>query len=424
MPELPRPEPDADAIHVLVVDDEPVLVEEIVEFLAGEGIATSAAGSAPAAVRQIEQAMPGAFSVVLTDVRMPGRDGLSLSRAIIGAGGEANAVEVVVMTGHGDMGMAIEALRSRVFDFIRKPLRLSLLAESLRAAHAAAMARRRCHRDSAAALARLHAEARVLAARIGGLSASVAGRDERSGAAFPGPAFPGAAFPGPAFLGIVGDALRPPLAPIGSLADLIAEAGAELPSWQLAAFATLIRQAGEQLTGLIDTMLNVAALESGARHCRPLPLHAGEIVAELAGLHGAQARACGQTIDAPAPPDIVLTTDRRYLLMALRQLVGNAIQFGPPAQTVRIEAAAAGGEVAFRVIDSGPGMTGAQLAQLRRPFRRSGLSPARRNGGLGLGLSLAERAAVALGGRLELTSAPGSGTMAAVVLPAAAACPG
>ena len=154
------------------------------------------------------------------------------------------------------------------------------------------------------------------------------------------------------------------------------------------------------------------------RSVQPRPERAGPIVAELARRHAAEAHERGQTIDAPAPADIVITTDRRYLLMALNQLVTNAVRFGLPGQAIRIEAAASGGEVAFRITDSGPGMTESELAELRKPFRRGDMSLTRTTGGLGLGLSLAERAVAALGGRLDLTSAPGRGTTAAVVLPA------
>ncbi len=403
MPTSPPLASDAAAIHVLVIDDEAVIVEEILEFLADEGIAATAAGSAEAATRQIEQAPPGAITVILTDVKMPGRDGLSFARDVLGACPEANAVEVIVMTGHANMGMTIDALRTRVFDFIRKPLRLSELGSVIRRAHAAAMARRRRQRENADALARLQAEAQTLSARVAELSARPDNADERVGSAF---------------LAILSDELRNPLVPVVGLAELIEEAGTALPPGQVAEYAGLIRKAGERLTGLIDVMLNVAALEGGARSVQPRPERAGPIVAELARRHAAEAHERGQTIDAPAPADIVITTDRRYLLMALNQLVTNAVRFGLPGQAIRIEAAASGGEVAFRITDSGPGMTESELAELRKPFRRGDMSLTRTTGGLGLGLSLAERAVAALGGRLDLTSAPGRGTTAAVVLPA------
>ena len=406
MPESHFIAPDADILQVLVVDDEPVLIEEIIEFLESEGLAATAANNAETALLRLAQAAPGAFTVVLTDVRMPGLDGLSLARDILRPGSDAHAVEVIIMTGHANFGMAVDALRSRVFDFIRKPLHLAELADIIRRAHAAAMARRRRHHDNAEALARLRAEAQSLSARIAELSARPIGPDGRATSAF---------------LHILSDELRNPLVPIISLADLIEASSADLPPRQLAEYARLIRTAGERLTQLIDAMLNVAGLEAGAPQCQPRPQDAGQIVAMLASGHSADAQEHGQTIHAHPPADIVVTTDRRYLLMALDQLVSNAIRFGPKGQTVRIEAEAAGSEVAFRVIDSGPGMTEAELAEMRKPFRQGNTSVPRVPAGLGLGLSLAERSVAALGGRFELTSVPGRGTTAAIVLPATAA---
>jgi signal transduction histidine kinase len=373
-----------------VIDDESAIVEELVEFLNGEGITATAAGDAPSAIRQIEQAPPGAITVILTDVRMPGEDGLSLARDILGSSCEANAVEVIIMSGHCNAGMAIDALRSRVFDFIRKPLLLTELAEIVRRAHASATARRRHCRASSGAPARPQAEAAPLSA----------------------------------LLGMVSVALHRPLASVLGLAGLIETAGGALPPAQLAEYAGLIRKAGERLTGLTEAMRKVAELEAGALPGQKQPLSVREVVSGLARGHAAEAREHGQTIDARLPPDIIVTTDSHTLSIALDQLVTNAIRFGPKGQTVRIEAASAGGDVTFRVIDAGSGMTGPELAELRQPFEGSGMVLTRANGGLALGLFLAERAVAALGGRLELKSAPGQGTAAAVVLPATPPSPG
>jgi signal transduction histidine kinase len=409
MPASPRLESDPNTIHVLVIDDESPIVEEILEFFLDEGIAATSASNANAASRQIEQTPPGTITVILTDVRMPGRDGLSLARDILGGSSEANAVEIVVMTGHGDMAMAIDALRTRVFDFIDKPLSLAALDETVRRAHASAMARRQRHADHAEALARLRAEAQTLSTRIAAMSARADGPDERSRSAI---------------LAIVSDELRNPLVPIVGLAEVIEEDNAALLPAQITEFARLIRKAGERLTGLIDALLNMAALEGGGRDTQPRPEKAREIVAMLAREHAAEAGERGQTIDAPQPADFVVNIDHRCLLIALNQLVSNAVCFGPEGQVVRIEAEMVGGEVIFRVIDSGPGMIESELQALRKPFRRGDMSLTRATRGLGLGLSLAERAVAALHGRLELTSVPGSGTTAAVVLPAFPASPG
>jgi YesN/AraC family two-component response regulator len=68
-------------VRLLVVDDERMIVEEIEEFLNGEQISITAAYSATEAKRVMSEFSPGTFTVILTDLLMPGINGLSLAVA-------------------------------------------------------------------------------------------------------------------------------------------------------------------------------------------------------------------------------------------------------------------------------------------------------------------------------------------------------
>ena len=108
---------------ILIVDDENEIREEIIEYLTYRGYdCISASGTEPAL-----EALRGDLDilVVVTDLRMPGRDGLELiatAQSEIG-----RELEFIVMTGHGSQKMAIDALRFGVQDFIDKPLNLNHL---------------------------------------------------------------------------------------------------------------------------------------------------------------------------------------------------------------------------------------------------------------------------------------------------------
>ena len=73
----------------------------------------------------------GNFSCIVTDVRMPGMDGLDLARAAREIDPD---VSIVVMTGHGDVPMAVEAMKSGALDFIEKPFRDDILISAVRSA--------------------------------------------------------------------------------------------------------------------------------------------------------------------------------------------------------------------------------------------------------------------------------------------------
>jgi DNA-binding NtrC family response regulator len=134
------------ALRVLASEDESVILDEILEYFSDENIPVTAAPDGLAAAKCFRQAPAGTFSVILTDLRMPGQDGYALAREIAATTAAENAVEILIMTGHGSYGSAFGNPSMPVFEFIRKPLNLDHLAETVRRAHASAMARRRQQR--------------------------------------------------------------------------------------------------------------------------------------------------------------------------------------------------------------------------------------------------------------------------------------
>jgi two-component system C4-dicarboxylate transport response regulator DctD len=100
---------------VLIVDDEDMVRTALEQWLRLSGFATTTAANAAEALALIDEVRP---HVVLTDVRMPGLSGLDL----LGAIAERNLpIEVILITGHGDVPMAVEAMRAGAFDFLQKP---------------------------------------------------------------------------------------------------------------------------------------------------------------------------------------------------------------------------------------------------------------------------------------------------------------
>ena len=423
MTEERRSEMVAVNAHVLVVDDEPLIVAEIMEFLARKGIDATAADSAAEAFRKLKAAPEGAITVILSDVRMPGRDGLAFARDLYARTTEATAVEVVIMTGHATMSIAVEALRAHVFDFFPKPVKFGDLEAAVHRAHAAAMTRRKKDAETREALEQLQVAASSVAEYVGKNSplaqqaddvAALAKRASEVAQRLPS----SGERTGAAVLRVINDELRNPLVPLVGLGELIEENAGDIPPAQLAEYGGLIRQAGKRLTDVIGTMLRVASLQAGDAP-GPLRTVAVEgILAELRRRHDDEARERGQSITATCPPGLSISTDRELLLIGLNEIVANALRHGSAGQSVSIVATAAGDEVSFQVADSGPGMDAAEQAELRKPFHTGDMSLTKASGsGIGLGLTLAEEVARSLGGRLELGGRPGGGTLAAIVLP-------
>ena len=113
------------SIKLLLVDDEQLVRDELGGILRDEGydVITGSDGEEGLALFRSEQP-----DMVITDIRMPKLDGLSVAMTIKE---EAPHVPITVVTGHGTESMAIEALRAGVTDFLKKPVRLEDLSSAL-----------------------------------------------------------------------------------------------------------------------------------------------------------------------------------------------------------------------------------------------------------------------------------------------------
>ena len=144
----------AEPLHILIVDDEPVVHDALGDYLTKLGHHVDGAGDAAQALEQIERRAP---DLALVDVRMPGMDGLALLGRIWEVSPE---IECVIITGHADLDAAVEALRAGAADFLRKPIRLQELDGVLeRAARLRELLHER--RRLRSSIARLQARERV-----------------------------------------------------------------------------------------------------------------------------------------------------------------------------------------------------------------------------------------------------------------------
>ncbi|HEY6099958.1 MAG TPA: HAMP domain-containing sensor histidine kinase, partial [Anaeromyxobacter sp.] len=138
-------------------------------------------------------------------------------------------------------------------------------------------------------------------------------------------------------------------------------------------------------------------------------------VAEMEGAHP------GRTIQVSLEGDLAIVGDGGRLLQVLSNLLGNAIQHGPPDAPVSVTVGTEGESVALRVHNDGPPIPAALLPEIFEPFRRG--TSGGEGGSLGLGLSIVREIVRAHGGTVEVRSAEGEGTTFTVRLPPAPVAP-
>lgn len=102
-------------MRVAIVDDEQDMRQSISQWLALSGFATETYADGQEALAAIGADFPG---VVITDIRMPNVDGMSLLKRLVALD---STIPVIMITGHGDVPIAVEAMRLGAFDFLEKP---------------------------------------------------------------------------------------------------------------------------------------------------------------------------------------------------------------------------------------------------------------------------------------------------------------
>lgn len=212
--------------------------------------------------------------------------------------------------------------------------------------------------------------------------------------------------------------LRTPLVVVLGYAELLeAERHGPLGHPRYASFAAEIAEGGRHMLGLIEDLQRFARVRAGKEvlELRPLPL--APLLERAAGLLHGEAERAGQRLELAVVGAPAAQGDARALMQVLLNLLGNAVRYAGPGARLRLSAALEGNEAVLRVEDDGPGMDEAARRDALAPFGRAG----RRGGdGSGLGLPLVAALVALHGGRFALDSAPGSGTVATVALPAAA----
>lgn len=227
------------------------------------------------------------------------------------------------------------------------------------------------------------------------------------------------------FLSHVSHEIRTPLTAILGFTDLLLddERVRALPA-ELLDGLRAIRQNGGHLLGLINDILDLTRVEAGRLRIDPGPQSPRLIAEDVAAGLRPRAEAGGLTLSLEVDPDVpaMIRTDALRIRQILFNLLSNAVKF-TPSGGVRLRlrpgpAVDVGPSLIFEVIDTGVGMSGADLGRLFEPFYTAG-APLTREAGAGLGLAISRRLAGLLGGRIDVESRPGEGSHFTLTVPVA-----
>lgn len=216
------------------------------------------------------------------------------------------------------------------------------------------------------------------------------------------------------FLSNVSHELRTPLAAIQALVDTI-EAGAVEPGQETQAFMARIHQQVRRLTTLVNELLDLSRIESGAVALAPESLDLAQVVAEAVSLLQVKLDQTGVRIEVPPVPGPLADADHAAILRVVTNLLDNAIKYSPRGSTIHASTEDENELVSLAVTDEGPGIPPADLDRVFERFYTGDAS--RATTGVGLGLAIVKHLVRAHGGTVSAASTPGKGATFTVKLP-------
>lgn len=222
---------------------------------------------------------------------------------------------------------------------------------------------------------------------------------------------------GTEFVATVSHELRTPLTSLVSFARLLGDAANGPLNPIQHEFVEVIDRNAQRLLRLIQDLLLVVRLESGALPLEMSTLDIAELVRGCVAERARSAAADGITLACSVTPGAALRGDHLRIRQALDSLVDNAVRFTPPGGRVAINAVADDAGWRLTVQDTGVGIAAEELKRIFASFARGSNAARMGMSGIGLGLAIARAIVDLHGGQVALESADGAGTTVTVWLP-------
>lgn len=381
--------------HLLIVDDEIVILDMLKLVLQKSGYLVSCAENTAEAFRLLEQE---ACDVILTDVMMPGEDGISFLGRVHRSWPE---LPVIVMTGNAQLQMAINAIKNGAFDFIHKPLDFEYLHKVVaRAVKYSALQRMEMsyRTELEETVARRTAELTKAMTELDfARSALLKGATDKS-----------------EFMATISHEMRTPMNGVVGALDLLAEAGLDGVRSE---YLDMARRSADSMVALINHLLT---FDGGAGHVAGAARYdLIDLIADLTSLveniqpdFARKGLSLNVQLSAEIPHKIWM--DRLCFNRLLGILLGNALKFteqgGATLAASLLHSPDNDVQLCIKVSDSGIGIPTGMLERIFEPFVQGDGPGGHLREGAGLGLAIARQNALLLNGRLWADHVEGGGS--------------
>ncbi len=221
------------------------------------------------------------------------------------------------------------------------------------------------------------------------------------------------------FLANISHELRTPLNAIIGFSEMLANPSmAPKDAARAREYAGIINQSGQHLLSLVNTILDMSKIETGNFEIAPEHFDLAGLIDFCADVVRLKAEEKKIALSRACPAEVgEIVADKRASKQILLNLLSNAVKFTPDGGSVAVQARPDGAFVEIAVMDTGIGVSAADLPRLGDPFYQARATYDRPYEGAGLGLSIVRGLVALHGGTLAFESAPGQGSRVTVRLP-------
>jgi signal transduction histidine kinase/CheY-like chemotaxis protein len=218
------------------------------------------------------------------------------------------------------------------------------------------------------------------------------------------------------FLASMSHELRTPLNAVIGFSDVLLERMFGELNERQEEYVRDIRDSGRHLLELINEILDLSKVEAGRMELEPGPLSLPDLLEHGLAMVRERAARHGVALSLDVAPEVgVIWADELKLKQVVLNLLSNAVKFTPSGGTVDVSAQIAGDEAQVVVRDTGIGIDPADHQRIFEAFQRGGREA--RSEGTGLGLTLSKRIVELHGGRIWMSSRPGTGSTFGFAVP-------
>lgn len=378
--------------RVLIVDDDPALLQALPQAinLRMQQVHVDVSDSAANALQLVQQQ---SYDAIVSDIKMPGMDGLELIERLQTL---CPDTPTLLITGHGEHTLAIQALRVGAYDFIQKPIDREYFVTALRRAIQIYQLRRRIT-DQQKALEQ-HAEQleKAVIERTRELVEANAAKD--------------------IFLSMASHELKTPLTTIKGISQMLhrrVEQGEEIELKPL----ELLVNAARRMEILVNDILNTSLVEAEVFSLHRQPENLVELCREVLASYGADKNSSVHL--EILEPALYVTADHERVCQVLLNLLSNARKYSPPNTPITIRVSSQDQQAIISVADQGVGIPAERLEHIFDRFYRAPEVDVQTGSsvGVGLGLYIAKKIIEQHSGHISVTSTPGQGSIFTIHLP-------